>query len=131
MRGVKALDVTFFILLSAACSSSSPEPTGFGHDAGGGKDASSGSSSGGSSGGGSGSSSGGGSGSSSGSSGAGQCMTAMDCRTQSDDCGECTCLALGANEPAPDCDGGTMKCSPDPCAGQTVMCNAMQQCALQ
>jgi len=126
---VKALLVVGpLVAVVVACSSSSSGPTGFGHDA---SASSSGSSSGGSGGssGGTGSSSGGSSGSGS---GGGQCATATDCKTHAENCGTCVCIALGVNEPAPDCDGGaTIKCTPDPCTGHTVTCDSSQNCVLQ
>jgi hypothetical protein len=73
----------------------------------------------------------GGEGGASSSGGSSQCQSPSDCKTHAQNCGTCTCIALGANEPAPDCDGGTIKCSPDPCTGKTATCDGTGQCALQ
>jgi hypothetical protein len=57
-------------------------------------------------------------------------MMAVDCKVASNSCDPCMCLALGANEPVPDCDAGSVKCSPDPCTGHTATCSG-GQCVLQ
>jgi hypothetical protein len=118
------------LLVLLACSSSSSQGGGggFGSSSGGKTDAAAPNDSGGSQGGDAASSGEGG-----GSGGGGQCATGVDCKTHADNCGStCTCIALGVNEPAPDCgDAGTIKCNPDPCTGKTAVCNASNQCVIQ
>lgn len=50
------------------------------------------------------------------------CHTA-GCRKFSSYCGSCTCIALIADNPDPDCGGMMVTCLTDPCVGKTVSCN--------
>ena len=132
---MRATWVVLGLLLAGACSSGSGGTGGGSSTSSSSGSSSSGSSSGSS---GSGSSSGlpagdDGGGGSSGSNTA-TCQTASDCKTHAQACApSCTCIALGVNEPAPDCgDGGTVgKCTPDPCAGHTATCDSTGTCVLQ
>jgi hypothetical protein len=63
--------------------------------------------------------------------GSSPCTHASDCRTFSNYCGGCTCDALGASEPNPVCDAGTVSCLLDPCNGRTAVCDPTGRCALQ
>ena len=59
------------------------------------------------------------------------CILAVDCRTFSNYCGGCACDALGVHAPDPVCDGGTVSCFTNPCAGHTAACGPAGRCILQ
>lgn len=58
-----------------------------------------------------------------------ECTYDADCRTFSNYCDGCECLALGQNEPNPVCKGDIVACFVDPCRNQTARCEA-GQCVL-
>jgi hypothetical protein len=59
------------------------------------------------------------------------CHTA-GCRKFSSYCGSCTCIALIADNPDPDCGGMMVTCAMDPCLGKTATCNhGNGMCVLQ
>ncbi len=50
------------------------------------------------------------------------CTTDADCAAVADYCIGCNCLALGAGELPPVCDGSGVQCFSDPCQGNTAVC---------
>ena len=50
------------------------------------------------------------------------CTVAGDCRLFSSNCGDCFCVALGADEPDPPCDETIVECIVDPCSEMSVGC---------
>jgi len=58
------------------------------------------------------------------------CRTDSDCRTFSDYCEGCDCLALGRCDPDPVCKTEGVQCLVDPCSNQQAVCTA-GRCSLR
>lgn len=50
------------------------------------------------------------------------CTQPSDCRTYSSYCDGCHCLALGASDPDPPCNGTPVSCLVDPCLDREATC---------
>ena len=58
------------------------------------------------------------------------CRADSDCKTVTDNCGQCACRALVKDGSLPKCTGGnTVFCAVDPCRGKQAVC-ARGQCIL-
>jgi hypothetical protein len=55
--------------------------------------------------------------------GAHTCKADADCRTFSDYCIGCDCIALGKNDSDPVCNGPGVRCLADPCAHVEAICS--------
>lgn len=60
-----------------------------------------------------------------------RCGQPEDCRLFRDNCGTCTCSALGVQEKDPVCYATRVSCFADPCLGKQLDCNADGHCALK